>query len=87
MTKKPSFSQKLQYRLDNIMSKGTGAMIVLLFLVAAVIILLVAGVVHLTRIAPPKEDGGVLSFIELIWFGLMRTLDAGTMSGDKFSLS
>lgn len=83
MTKKPSFSQKLQYRLDNIMSKGTGAMIVLLFLVAAVIILLVAGIVHLTRIAPPKEDGGVLSFIELIWFGLMRTLDAGTMGGDQ----
>ncbi len=85
MTKKPSFSQKLQYSLDNIMSKGTGAMIVLLFLVAAVIILLVAGIVRLTRIAPTKEDGGVLSFIELIWFGLMRTLDAGTMGGDQGS--
>ncbi|HVE72178.1 MAG TPA: potassium transporter TrkA [Thermoanaerobaculia bacterium] len=78
--------QRLRYAFDNTLSKGTPALIAWLailtiaFLVVASILLVLLG-------AAPKADGGAaLSFPELMWHNLMRTLDAGTMGGDTGSV-
>ncbi len=74
--KKVSFSQKLRYRFDNLMAKGTGALLGSLAIVTVLIILIVSSFVILTDAAPEA------SIIEIIWMSLNRTLDAGTLGGD-----
>lgn len=75
-----SWSAKLRYRIDNIFARGTGALIVLLAVVSLLIIVFVAVVVKGLQLAP--DD---VSFAKLVWMGLMRTLDSGTMGGDEGS--
>ena len=76
--KKATLKQKFSYWFDNMMSRGTPAMIVMLFVASGFIILLVALIVAVFRAGP---DG--LSFGRLVWMSLMRTLDPGTMGGDE----
>ncbi len=77
--------QRARYAFDNTLSKGTPALIAWLailtiaFLAVASILLLLFGA------APPGENGAKLSFPEIMWHNLMRTLDAGTMGGDTGS--
>src|SRR6185436_7737221 len=74
--------QRLRYAFDNTLSKGTPALIAWLavltvaFLAVASVLLVVLGDV------PKGDNGASLSFPELMWHNLMRTLDAGTMGGD-----
>ncbi len=74
--KKASFSQKLRYKFDNLMAKGTGALLGSLAIVTVLIILIVSSFVVLTNAAPEA------SIVEIIWMSLNRTLDAGTLGGD-----
>ena len=76
---KPSFRQKLQYRFDNLMSRGTPAMVGMLFLLSLVIVVIAGAVISLTGFS---QDGQRLPFAEATWESLMRTLDSGTMGGD-----
>lgn len=69
---------QLRYRLDNVFARGTGALIVLLAVASLLIIIAIAAVVKVLHLAP--DD---ISFAKLIWMGLMRTLDSGTMGGDE----
>ena len=90
MAKKPSLRQRFQYVTDNLMSKGPGAMIVFLAVVSLVIILLVSAAVKLSGLSPSITDLAssqerAATFGEIAWMGLMRTLDAGTMGGDRGS--
>jgi len=78
--KAPTFRQRFQYWFDNFMSRGTPALILGLFFVAALIIFIVAALVKLTGNAPNGE-----SFFTIAWMGLLRTLDSGTMGGDTGS--
>lgn len=71
----------LRYRIDNIFARGTGALIVLLALCSLLIIVVIATVVKVFNLAPDAN----LSFAEIVWMGLMRTLDSGTMGGDAGS--
>lgn len=73
-----NWREQLRYRLDNVFAKGTGALIALLAVASLAIIFLVALVVKLFNLAP--ED---ISLPKLMWMGLMRTLDSGTMGGDE----
>ncbi len=73
---------RLRYRFDNTMSRGPVALIGWLFLASAVLIVAITIVVTVLGIGPTDESGQPLGFLETIWFGLMRTLDAGTMGGD-----
>ena len=78
---KPSFYQKFKYRFDNLMSRGTPAMVVMLFLLSLTVIALAAAVIsglRIHQIDPPDT----ISFGEAFWESLMRTLDSGTMGGD-----
>jgi voltage-gated potassium channel Kch len=78
--KKPTFKQRFGYWFDNMMAKGTPAMIVMLFIASAIVILLVAAIVAIANAAPNGEK-----FLLLAWMSLMRTLDPGTMGGDEGS--
>ncbi len=73
-----TLKQRFQYWFDNYMSRGTGALILALFVLSAVIIFVIAGLVKITGSAPNNE-----SVFELAWMGLLRTLDSGTMGGDQ----
>lgn len=76
--KKATLGQKFRYRFDNMMARGTPAMIVMLFFASAIVILLVAVIVAMVGAAP---EG--INFGQLTWMSLMRTLDPGTMGGDE----
>lgn len=80
-----SFTDRLRYRFDNFMSRGTLALLGGLFVLSAIMIFLVAGFVIVTGTAPANEDGSRLGLIEIAWMGLLRTLDTGTMGGDTGS--
>lgn len=78
---KPSFRQRFKYRFDNLMSRGTPAMVGMLFLLSFTVIALAAAVIsglRIHQVDPPDA----LSFGEAFWESLMRTLDSGTMGGD-----
>ena len=78
---KPSFRQKFQYRFDNIMSRGTPAMVGMLFLLSLVVVFLAGAIISATGLMQEGETAR-LSFGEAAWESLMRTLDSGTMGGD-----
>ena len=70
---------KLKYMFDNLMSKGTLALIGCLALITAVVIAIMSIVVLATN----SLEGG--NFADLMWMGFMRTLDSGTITGDSGS--
>ena len=78
--KRPTFKQRFGYWFDNMMSKGTPAMILMLFLASAVVILFISTIVAIAGVAPNGEN-----FLQLAWMGLLRTLDPGTMGSDSGS--
>jgi voltage-gated potassium channel Kch len=78
--KRPTFKQRFGYWFDNMMAKGTPAMIFMLFLASAIVILFISAVVAITGVAPNGEN-----FFQLSWMGMLRTLDPGTMGSDSGS--
>jgi len=81
MSTQPTWKDRVRYAFDNYMARGTGALISGLGMVSLVIIIVMAAVISLFKIAP--GDGEPVGFIEAAWLSLMRTLDAGTMGGDE----
>src|SRR5688572_15789750 len=78
---KPTFSQRLRYQFDNLMSRGTPAMIGMLFVLSLIVVFIAGAVISIAGFV--QEGGsGQLSFGEAAWESLMRTLDSGTMGGD-----
>lgn len=65
---------------DNLMSRGTLAMIGCLALATALIIGIMSLLVWVTN----SLQG--VSFTTLVWMGLMRTIDSGTITGDSGSV-
>jgi len=78
---KPSFRQKFQYRFDNLMSRGTPAMVGMLFLLSLIVVFLAGAIISAAGLMQEGETAR-LSFGEAAWESLMRTLDSGTMGGD-----
>ncbi len=76
--RRPSFRQRLQYRFDAFMSRGTSAMLLGLLAFTTLIIVIVALFVAATSSAPDGE-----SILKLTWLGLMHTMDAGALGGDS----
>jgi len=77
---KPTLKQRFGYWFDNMMARGTPAMIILLT-VASFILILVAGLA-LVLFGIRPAGGDEMGLGEAIWASLMRTLDPGTMGGD-----
>ncbi|MCX6551122.1 MAG: potassium transporter TrkA, partial [Acidobacteria bacterium] len=80
----PTWRERVRYRFDEFMAKGTGALLLGLFALSAVLVGGVAAFVVLTGQAP-VEDGQRPGFLGIAWMGLLRTLDTGTMGGDQGS--
>jgi len=77
----PTFRQRLRYHFDNLMSRGTPAMIGMLFVLSLIVVLVAGAVISIAGFMQEGETGR-LSFAEASWESLMRTLDSGTMGGD-----
>lgn len=83
---KATWKDFLRYHFDNFMSKGTTALIGGLAVVSLLVILIGGGIVAAGgKLLGPVVDGEPrpLSFLEAVWWSLMRTFDAGTMGGDE----
>ena len=79
---KPTFSQRFRYQFDNLMSRGTPALIGMLFVLSLTVVLIAGAVISITGFVQEGETAGRLSFGEATWESLMRTLDSGTMGDD-----
>lgn len=74
--KKITFKEKMQYWFDNIMSKGTIALVGMLFLVTFIVVFISGFITSLL-------GGGEQSVGNSIWVSLMHAIDAGTLAGDS----
>jgi voltage-gated potassium channel Kch len=79
--KKFTFSEKLRYRFDNLMSKGPIAMIALLGILSLLVVVIAGAVIALFHITPEGDEP--MGFIEGMWQSLMRALDSGAVGGDS----
>jgi len=78
---RPTRKARLRYAFDNYMSKGTGALILGLFAITALVVVIIAVVVELTGSLNDSATQGI-DFLDLIWLTMLRTLDPGTMGSD-----
>lgn len=78
---------RLRYRFDNTLARGTIALIGWLFLASSALIVIAAALVVAAGIAPEGEGGERPGLPSMIWFTLMRALDAGTVGGDSGSVA
>jgi voltage-gated potassium channel Kch len=76
------WTQRVRYGFDNIMSRGTPALIGILGFASLGLIMIAALVMIILHVVPGGADG-TPDFIEGMWLSLMRTLDSGTMGGDE----
>jgi voltage-gated potassium channel Kch len=72
---------RLRYAFDNFMARGTVALVIGLFVASA---LLIVGVAMLVIVLGGLNDEATAGIdpLQLVWMGLLRTLDPGTMGGD-----
>jgi voltage-gated potassium channel Kch len=74
----PSLLDRVRYAFDNLMSRGTVAMIGWLALVTVLLTLIASVVVWVARISPEP------SFVEQFWSYLMLSLDTDTWAGQSW---
>ena len=78
--KKATLADRLRYRFDNFMSRGTIALVGALFAVTFLLILGATLIVVLARLKPDGSD--TLSLAEALWQVTMHTIDTGNVAGD-----
>src|SRR6478609_4766491 len=78
-----TFRQRLSYGFDNIMSKGTPALILALGIASFLMIFVISLVVWIIRSGSDDSNAAGEDFVGIFWRGLLRTLDSGTMGGDQ----
>lgn len=81
---KPGFRERFSYWFDNWMARGTLALMALLGL-ATVLLVLIVGLIAwvLLKVIPDGVNDAGDTPWDILWGGLMRTLDPGTMGGDE----
>lgn len=82
---RPTKWERLVYGFDSSLAGGPIVLIGWLAVVSTILILGLAALVWITGIAPVDTKGARPSFVMLVWMGLLRTLDAGTMGNDSGS--
>ena len=75
--RKVTLADRLRYRFDNTISRGTIALIGWLFLVLLALVLASTLFVFVTGIAPEAGDQRP-GFLQTLWLALMRTIDPAT---------
>ncbi len=79
-----TLADRLRYRFDNTISKGTVALIGWLFLILLALVLTSTLFIYLTGLAP-GSGGHRPGFFHTLWLALMRTIDPGNVGGDRGS--
>ena len=74
--KKNTWKEKLQYKFDNLMARGTISLIGILFIITVVVIVAAGIVVTLL------EGHTDVNIGKSVWISLMHAIDAGTIAGD-----
>jgi ion channel POLLUX/CASTOR len=82
--RKLTLADRLRYRFDNTISRGTVALIAWLFVLLAVLVLASSLVVYATGLGC-EAGGRSPGFLETLWLSLMRTIDPGGVGGDQGS--
>jgi voltage-gated potassium channel Kch len=82
MPQKYSLRQRFGYWFDNLMARGTSALIGMLALLTLAIISTAALFITIGGRLLAPEGADTPNFLEAAWLSLMRTLDAGTMGSD-----
>lgn len=83
MSQVASLKERLRYAFDNSMSRGTIALVGWLAVATFVFLFGMATLMWVGGFAQENSDGTPMNLLEVMWFGLMRTLDSGTMGGDE----
>jgi ion channel POLLUX/CASTOR len=78
-----TWRDRLRYRFDLTLARGTPALIAWLMAATAAMVGVLALVVHVLDIGPKDESGATLPLGSAIWEMLMRALDAGNVAGDN----
>ncbi|MBY0424390.1 MAG: hypothetical protein K2Q22_02035, partial [Cytophagales bacterium] len=77
-----SLRNRINYYFDNILSRGTPALIAVLGIVFFLVAFITAIVLSIAEITFLDEGGG-MNFFEAYWRSLMHVLDQGTVTGDE----
>jgi voltage-gated potassium channel Kch len=80
-----TWRERFRYGFDNIMARGTPALIIALGIVSFLMILAISLVVLLIRSDSDDSYQANENIVGIFWRGLLRTLDSGTMGGDQGS--
>lgn len=79
-----TLKDRMRYRFENTLSRGTVAIIGWLSLVSLIIVVIAAVVLSVAGVgSDPADPASRLGFIESAWQSLMRTFDAGNLAGDE----
>ena len=79
-----TWRDKLRYRFENTLSKGTIAIIGWLALLSTAIVMLASLILAAMRVGQDPEDHEhPYGFFEGIWQAMLRTLDPGVVAGDS----
>ena len=79
-----TWRDRVRYRFENTLSRGTIAIIGWLAVVSAIIVMLAAIALVLFAVRQDPNDSATgLTLSEGMWQSLMRTLDAGNLAGDQ----
>jgi voltage-gated potassium channel Kch len=84
-TTSASLRERLHYAFDRSISRGPMALIAWLAVVSGLLVAAISFLVWLLALAPAGDAGARPGFLEIAWASLMRTLDPGTMGGDRGS--
>ncbi|HSZ26270.1 MAG TPA: hypothetical protein VK766_11140 [Cytophagaceae bacterium] len=75
------FNERFRYWVDNIISKGTPALIIGLGIVFFAVAFITGVIVYIAHIA--ESDGPRMEFFESFWQSLMHVIDQGTVTGES----
>jgi voltage-gated potassium channel Kch len=79
---KADWRDRARYAFDNVMAKGTPALVGLLGLASAVLVVVVASLAWVLTPTDTRDNG---NWLGVLWRALLRTMDPGTMGGDEGS--
>ena len=79
---KPGWRARVRYGFDNLMSRGTPALVGLLGLASVALVPVVSSVAWFLAPADVQDNG---NWLGVLWRSLLRTMDPGTMGGDEGS--
>jgi ion channel POLLUX/CASTOR len=77
-----TWRERLRYRFDATMSRGSAALVGWLALVTLALIVVFSAIVLLAGLAPKNDDGSRPGVIRQLFDTLLHSLDPGTVAGD-----